>query len=86
MGMYDYVDYECVCPNCKQKVSGFQSKDAECELALVTPIDVNNFYTSCNCGAWLEFNRIFTADYRVLVTKNNKVIASKKVTLYEGKK
>jgi len=45
MGMFDWVNYECVCPVCHNKVDGFQSDE------------VDNFYSSCRvCGAWIEFD------------------------------
>ena len=59
MGMFDYVDFEMDCPGCGKKVNGFQSKDGECYLGWIKPMDVNNFYDACNnCGAWIEFNRV----------------------------
>lgn len=57
--MFDYVNYECVCPRCKNKVDGFQSKDGECTLGTIEPESVSNFYSSCGvCGAWIEFDVI----------------------------
>ena len=56
MGMYDHVTYECICPRCHNKVDGFQSKDGPCVLSTLAPEEVDNFYTSCNCGAWIEFH------------------------------
>jgi len=56
MGMFDYVDYECVCPVCHSKVEGFQSKDHDCTLATLDPCQVSNFYSSCDkCGCWIDF-------------------------------
>lgn len=58
MGMFDYVNYECVCPVCHSKVDGFQSKDGECQLEKVAPESVDNFYAPCGkCGCWIELNR-----------------------------
>ena len=58
MGMFDYVDFECVCPRCRGKITGFQTKDGDCSMATVHPSTLTNFYTSCdNCGAWIEYNR-----------------------------
>ena len=57
--MYDNVDHECICPVCKSKVSGFQSKDGDCVLDALKVSQVANFYSSCHkCGCWIEFNRI----------------------------
>lgn len=58
MGMFDWVNFECKCPNCGSEVSGFQSKDSGCDIELVEIKDVNHFYTDCiKCGSWIEFNR-----------------------------
>ena len=51
MGMYDEIDYECTCPVCKEKVTGFQSKDGDCLLDTLSPKQVDNFYSNCRkCG------------------------------------
>jgi hypothetical protein len=56
MGMFDYVDFECDCPSCGEKVTGFQSKDGPRELRTLKPWYVNNFYTSCSkCKRWVEY-------------------------------
>lgn len=56
MGMYDEIDYECTCPVCKEKVTGFQSKSDECLLNTLPPAQVDNFYSNCRkCGCWIEF-------------------------------
>jgi len=81
MGMFDYIKHECVCPNCHQKVTGFQSKDAACELDALKPTDVRNFYTDCHCGTWIEFAAMPTTNYEMTATKDDKVIAKKKVSL-----
>ena len=57
MGMFDCIEYECVCPVCKKKVSGFQSKDRDCILDRMKPQDVDKFYSSCDtCGCWIEYH------------------------------
>lgn len=57
MGMFDYVNYECVCPSCHNKVDGFQSKSGPCLMDTLEPDQVYNFYSSCEvCGAWIEFD------------------------------
>jgi transcription elongation factor Elf1 len=57
MGMFDYINYEMNCPQCGEKVNGFQSKDGPCALETLDFRQVNNFYASCdNCGHWIEFN------------------------------
>ena len=57
MGMYDYVNFKTNCPKCGTELSAFQTKDANCNLDWVDPVAINNFYTSCKCGNWIEFNR-----------------------------
>ena len=58
MGMFDTVNYECVCPLCHNKVTNFQSKNGPCEMLVLEPREVKNFYASCMCGAWIEFDVI----------------------------
>ncbi len=63
MGMFDYIEFEMPCPGCGAKINSFQSKDGECLLNTLKPIDVNHFYDSCDkCGGWVEFNRIQATD------------------------
>lgn len=57
MGMFDYVNFEMDCPKCGNKVLGFQTKSAYCVLERVDPVAIDNFYSSCKCGNWIEFNR-----------------------------
>ena len=58
MGMFNYVDFECVCPVCHSKVDGFQTKDGDLRLDTVKPKSVSNFYAPCRkCGCWIEFTR-----------------------------
>ena len=60
MGMFDWVNYpEKPCWKCRTLVSGWQSKDAECNLNTIEPAKVQRFYTSCDsCGAWNEYKVI----------------------------
>ena len=55
--MFDYVHFEMDCPHCGAKLTGFQSKDAYCAMETIEPDIVTNFYSSCSCGAWIEFTR-----------------------------
>lgn len=58
MGMFDYVNFEMDCPTCGKPMRGFQSKDALCEMDLIEPDDLGNFYSSCRgCKTWVEFTR-----------------------------
>ena len=55
MGMFDYVDYRGPCPECGDELVGWQSKDGECVLSILTPQQARNFYTIClTCGAWVD--------------------------------
>ena len=77
MGMFDYIDYECICPVCRDKLSVFQSKDKYApECRTFKPQDVDNFYTSCNkCGCRLEFYRVDKEKFRRTVKgKVNKLM------------
>lgn len=57
MGMFDYIkDVTVKCPFCDERVSGFQSKDRDCELKSLSFDEVNYFCAAChNCEAWLSF-------------------------------
>ena len=69
MGMFDDVNYECVCPVCHNKANGFQSKSGECLLDLVEPTEVDNFYTACQtCGCWISFTKKSEGVYERVVT------------------
>ena len=58
MGMFNWVDYECECPNCGFKVWGFQTKDGQLDGSIVPPNFLHNFYSTCaNCGLWVEYER-----------------------------
>lgn len=58
MGMYDYIDFKTNCPRCGEIVSGFQSKDLDCELKTYSPLCVDYFYGSClNCQNWITYSR-----------------------------
>ena len=62
MGLFDYVNVEISCPSCGKKLSGFQSKDSYCEMDLIDPTEVCEFYSDCDCGAWIEFSRRHNCD------------------------
>jgi len=58
MGMFDWVNVEVPCPKCGEKLASFQTKDSACELGIVDPTRVSNFYSNCeHCGEWVEFRR-----------------------------
>ena len=80
MGMFDYINYECVCPVCKNKIDGFQSKDSDCVLDMLETEEVNNFYKLCDfCGVWVEFFR--TGENKFMRTVEGKV--NEKIPKYE---
>jgi len=59
MGMFDYVNYSCKCPNCNHTMEDFQTKDMECDLIVVEIENVDNFYDFCSeCDCRVEFCRI----------------------------
>lgn len=59
MGMFDYVNAPgLTCGKCEEPISGFQSKDRDCELDRLEFWQVDNFYTLCRkCGAWNEWEK-----------------------------
>lgn len=59
MGMFDNVEVpeKVLCPNCQEPVAGWQSKDGDCLLEMLSVDKVDHFYTSCPCGTWIQFNR-----------------------------
>ena len=57
MGMFDYVHFKMKCPNCKELLETFQTKDAGCHMSEIEPDNINKFYTSCTCGYWIEYSR-----------------------------
>lgn len=59
MGMYDQVNVKLNCPYCDHEIDRcFQSKDSFCQLNLVDPQLVNEFYDKCfKCKKWIEFKR-----------------------------
>lgn len=67
MGMFDEITYEAPCPWCGATITGWQSKDGECELSTLTPQELHEeahgpegtdpitFYTGCReCGSWVD--------------------------------
>jgi len=57
MGMFDDVNVVIACPDCGKDVTEFQTKDHYCALKLIDPTEIDNFYTSCECGRRIEFNK-----------------------------
>lgn len=90
MGMFDYIKYECVCPVCHNKLDDFQSKDFDCELKRISPLEVRNFYTWCaKCGCETTFYRYtYLTDIflRETLDKQGQVMEqySKRVIVKEG--
>lgn len=56
MGMFDYVNVTLPCFKCSTIVTGFQSKDGDCQLHTLEYWQVDNFYTKCdNCNTWINY-------------------------------
>jgi predicted RNA-binding Zn-ribbon protein involved in translation (DUF1610 family) len=74
MGMFDSVNFECVCPTCGNKVIDFQSKDRDCQLDMLEVWQVSNYYSACDvCGTWIEYHRDNKEETRrVIDTKHTK--------------
>ena len=77
MGMFDDVDYECACPVCHEKVTGFQSKSGDCVLDTIEPTSVSNFYAWCEkCGCEIDFTaKKITNFTRTVRGKDHKVLS-----------
>ena len=55
MGMFDYIKYEAPCPKCGTKITSWQSKDGDCDLATLEPWQVRWFYAPCpGCKSWID--------------------------------
>lgn len=56
MGMFDYVRFECECPNCGNTLNSFQSKSGPCALMLLKAHKLDEFYGFCDkCHAMTMF-------------------------------
>jgi rubrerythrin len=76
MGCYDNIKFEDVCPKCKAKVRGFQSKSNYCLLANLEFWEVDNFYATCEkCGTHIEYTRNKNSK-RCPITEYTKVYTS----------
>ena len=54
---FDWVDYQCSCPNCGAEVTGFRTRDL-CNLFDTVDYRItNHFYTTCACGTCIDFIR-----------------------------
>lgn len=87
MGMFDWVNYECICPQCKGKVTGFQSKDSKNpSMERLQPEDVKNFYSLCKkCGCWLDIVRDGNVCKIVVSGKDGKSIKTRTFILQDSK-
>lgn len=58
MGMYDYIDFKAPCVKCGTEILNWQSKDGDCVLGTLQPLQVNHFYSYCpSCGEWHDYFR-----------------------------
>jgi len=61
MGMFDFVDFEMLCPTCGAVIKGFQSKDGPCELLKIPVGRVDTLYSVCTaCETRVRFERVYT--------------------------
>ena len=59
---YDNIDTPLLtCPNldCKKRLTGFRSENGPCQDKQLPFYMVNKFYTSCECGTEVSYNRKF---------------------------
>jgi len=47
MGMFDYVNFKALCPECGTEITDWQSKSAGCNLVTITPIEAGHWYSYC---------------------------------------
>jgi hypothetical protein len=85
MGMYDNINFEMNCPKCGKLLSDFQSKDGPCILEMLEPDSVMNFYTSCDCGEWVEFHKAQDRKHQPKLAMND-IINMGYVLSYSSKK
>lgn len=82
MGNFDWVDYECICPICRNKVDGFQTKDGKCMLEKLKFSDVHKFYSYCNtCGCSIQFDKIKDKYNITVYGKKNKLLYKKLIKI-----
>jgi len=63
MGMFDNIKFRMACPVCGRTMSNFQSKGGDCLMNMLSPKDVENFYSSCDtCNTWVEFDLVTHSD------------------------
>lgn len=54
---FDWVDYQCPCPNCGAQVTDFRTRDLCNLLDTVDYRTTNHFYAMCTCGTCIDFIR-----------------------------
>ena len=75
MGMYDDIKFEIKCPNCKNKMDNFQSKNGPCIMIELNFYQVDRFYASClNCNTWVEFNLYNRPNKKITINDYNKTV------------
>ena len=65
---FNYVNFECHCPDCDSLLEDFHTEEGYCDFfTCIEPWSVNEFYCRCDscCG-----NLIFKRKNFVLVSKN----------------
>jgi len=57
MGMFDTVEFIGECRRCQTEITDWQSKDADCMLDMINPVEVNEFYGTCpKCQAMTYYD------------------------------
>lgn len=59
MGMFDEIhDFTMECPQCKEPLNNFQTKDGDPSLEDVSFKTISKFYALCKrCGSFVTFTR-----------------------------
>ena len=64
MGMFDYVNVMIDCPNCTETLKDSQTKSHDCLLSVLDSTEVDYFYTYCDCGEKITFERNSNRPYK----------------------
>lgn len=57
MSVFDNVNFEVTCPNCKKPLTGFQSKSGNPSGRSLEFWQVDEFHATCwHCRTWIEYN------------------------------
>ena len=76
---YDNIDtplLNCPNPDCGKRLLGFRSTNGPCQDKQLPFYTVNNFYTSCECGTEVTYNRRFFLEVPITDFQINYVLPS----------